>query len=168
MVGFTGSRSLSGSFFPLVAGVVAAVGGSGVAVGCANGLDSLVRGACPSARVFRAVSFGGGVPGLVRRSAALAQFVAGAPSPQFVGFVAGACPAGLVPSSSSSRCFAGFGSGTWSTLALAAGLGVPVIVFWCGALPPVLPVGWGSWVVAPGPLGSLGGWSLVPAQSRLF
>jgi hypothetical protein len=65
----------------------------------------------------------------------------------------------LVPSPSSSRCFSGLGSGSWATLALAVGLGVPCAVFlgsgsvpagfsvpsvWCAR-----SVGGGWWVCQP-------------------
>jgi hypothetical protein len=156
VVGFSGSRSLSSGFSRLVSRVVRGVvaSGRGVAVGCARGADSLVREACLSAAVFR-VS-GPRFPGaLVARSVRLVRFVAGSGSGcQLVGFVSVPCPVGLVPSRFSSRCFAGFGSGTWASLALAAGLGVPVVVFLCGCGPEVLPA-WpgGRWVRAgSGPL----------------
>lgn len=177
-VGFTGSRSLPQSFASLVASVVGAViaGGGGVAVGCAAGADSFVRSACPSAHVFRASSFGAGRGSFAQRSAA----VVGA-SAAVVGFAAGRCPVGLVPSSSSAACFGGFGSGTWATLALAAGQGLPVAVFLCGsaAALPVWPGGaWvgpafaGPWPAAVPPqlaaLRAFGAWAWVPSQLALF
>jgi hypothetical protein len=149
VVGFSGSRSLSSSFSSLVSCIVGGVvaSGRGVAVGCARGADSLVRAAYPSAVVFR-VS-GPRFPGaLVARSVRFVQFVAGSGSGcGLVGFVSVPCPAGLVPSRFSSRCFAGFGSGTWASLALAVGLGVPVVVFFCHSGMGLLP-GWpgGRWV----------------------
>ena len=99
-----------------------------------------------------------------RRSSALVSAVAASgPGAGFVGLVSSPCPAGLLPSASSSRCFAGFGSGSWASAALAAGLGLPVVVFWFGPGAPVLPASWGSWspAAASGPWSS--GWRLAPA-----
>lgn len=172
MVGFTGSRSLSPRFAPLVSRVVGAVLASGqpVAVGCAAGADAFVRSAAGArARVFRASAFR--QPGarwaaaLVARSVALARAVAGSPSPALVGFVSIPCPAGLLPSPSPSACFCGLGSGTWATLALAAGLGVPVFAFLCGPSPSALPASWGQWLpVSSGPFA--GAWQLQPAAAQ--
>ena len=74
-----------------------------------------------------------------------------------VGFVSSPCPVHprsgkrLVPSRSSVRCFGGFGSGTWSTLAFAVALGLPVVVFACGVSHRVaLPSHWGGIWVATG------------------
>lgn len=170
LVGFSGSRSLSVSYCGQVAGLVASVTGSGrgVAVGCASGLDSLVRSASPGARVFRASSMRPAA--LVSRSVEMVQAVAGSgPGCGLVVFPGCAYPVGLKPSRSSSRCFCGLGSGSWATAALAVGLGVPVVVF--GVSTADLPVSWGAW--SPG--GSSGVWaagfrlvSSVPVQQSLF
>ena len=176
--GFCGSRSLSSRFAGLVSSVVAAVPGP-LAVGCAAGADRLVRAAGGSrVRVFRASSFAvSGAPwsaAWVARSVAFVRALAGSPAPLLVAFVSGPCPAGLVPSSSPSRCFRGLGSGSWASLALAVGLGVPVAVFSLPASPGAvvwgLPLSWGSWSAA-GALGRLGGLSLAPrggVQLSLF
>ena len=177
LVGFTGSRTLPASWSSQVSAVVTSVQVSGrkMAVGCAAGADALVRDAAPGALVFSVSGgvFGSGRSAFARRSAALVQVVAGSGAGAgFVGFVAGPCPAGLVPSSSSSACFQGFGSGSWASLALAAGLGLPVIIFWCSSAPVSLPSSWGSWVPAAqaGPFAS--GWRLAPTsgpvQQALF
>lgn len=171
LVGFTGSRRLSSAFAPLVGAVVASVvaGGHGVAVGCAAGADQLVRQAAPGALVFSASSFAApGLPpraALVARSAALvAAVAASAPGAALVGFVASPCPAGLMPSPRAGACFAGRGSGSWASLALAAGLGVPVVVFCCG-VPPVLPA-WpgGTWAPAAPSGVWAAGWRWWPPQ----
>jgi hypothetical protein len=166
MVGFTGSRNLAQSYFPLVSRVVAGFAGQPLAVGCAAGADQAVRLAAPGVQVFQASAFGAGRHAFVKRSVALVQAVAGSSSPLIVGFVGGSCPAGLVPSPQVSRCFNGSGSGTWATLALATGLGVPVAVFWCGSGVSQLPAAWGQWGSASGHLA--GGWHLAPVQSALF
>ena len=145
VVGFSGGRRLSPVFRPRVSGVVAAslAAGRSVAVGCAPGADSFVRGAAPGAVVFSAAAFGSGRAAFAARSVALVRAVAaGGPGSGFVVFPAAPCPGGLVPSASASACFCGLGSGSWASAALAAGLGLPVVVFPCGfsALPP-----WGVW-----------------------
>jgi len=161
VVGFSGSRRLSAAFAPVVSGVVASVlaGGRSVAVGCAAGADSFVRSAAPSAVVFSASAFGSGRAAFARRSVALVRSVAaGGVGSGLVVFPAAPCPAGLVPSARSSACFCGLGSGSWASAALAAGLGLPVVVFLCGSsgLPP-----WGVWVPAASAGVWAGGWRLV-------
>lgn len=136
-VGFSGSR-LSGSpaavacraFLPSLASFSGSLG-----VGCASGVDSLVRSAFPSALVFSVSSFlvGGRVSraSFALRSAALVRWVA-ASSGLLVVFPSTVCPSGVAPSAS----FRGFGSGSWGSAALAVGLGVPVLLF--------VPAGLGS------------------------
>jgi hypothetical protein len=169
MVGFCGSRSLSAKFQPLVSGVAVQVAKRlAVGVGCASGADAFVREAVPSACVFHASGFGVGRGSFARRSASLVSAVAASPSPRgFVGFVASACPVGLVPSPLAAKCFAGFGSGSWASLALAAGLGVPVFVFWCGQGSPQLPQWSGSWHQVTCRLFS-GSWLFLPSQQSIF
>jgi hypothetical protein len=112
---------------------------------------------------------------LASRSAALVSAVAASGAGRgLVGLVSSSCPAGLGPSSSPSECFSGYGSGSWASLALAAGLGLPVVVFPVGALAStgsagVLPASWGSWI-SLGSSGSAwsGGFRLVPASPELF
>lgn len=167
LVGFSGSRSLPSSFAPLVGALVASVGasGRGVAVGCAAGADLLVRSACPSAVVFRAASRLRAA--LAARSASFVRAVASSgPGRCLVVLPCRLCPVGLLPSSVASRCFCGLGSGSWASAALAAGLGVPVVVF--GLPLAALPASWGRWVpaAASGPWAS--GFRLVPAAPRLF
>ena len=178
VVGFSGSRSLSPSFAPLVSRVVASVLAAGrlVVVGDCSGADALVRAAagrrCAVARVSPSsrVRLGRGAFAArsVRlvRSVARRRFWAGS---GFVGFVSAPCPSGVVPSRSWSS--GASASGSWSSLALAAGWGLPVFVFWCAPGAPVLPA-WpgGSWV--PGaPSGVWAGswrWVAAGAQPPLF
>jgi len=172
-VGFEGSRHLPPSWGARVAAAVSAVraAGLGVASGCAAGADALVRSAAPgSVAVFSVASgaWGSGRGAFAARSSALVRAVAASGSGAFfVGLVLSGCPAGLLPSPSSSRCFRGLGSGSWASLALAAGLGLPVVVF--AALGVSLPA-WGSWVPAssvpwlPGPASAwAGAFALLPA-----
>jgi hypothetical protein len=121
--------------------------------------------------VFRASQFrarGSFRSVLALRSAALVQSLACCPSSLLVGFPSGAAPAGLLPSSVVSVAFGGFGSGSWSSLALAVGLGVRSLVW----LPSgVVPPSWGfdslgcGWWLHPG-AGS--GFFLPPAYSSLW
>lgn len=135
--GFCGSRSAVPPV-PVWAGVLGSLPASpSVSCGCVGGLCALARSSFPSAAVFSASAFGGGRSGFARRSVALVQSVAASPRPLWVSFPARPCPAGLVPSASPSRCFAGFGSGSWASAALAAGLGVPVLMWLpAGVVPP--------------------------------
>jgi len=105
---------------------------------------------------------------LASRSSALVRAVASSGSEAgagFVGFVSSPCPAGVAPSPSPSRCFSGSGSGSWASLALVAGLGLPVVVFPLAGVP--LPSSWpGSW--SPCSSAFAGGFRFVPAAAPLF
>jgi len=143
--GFSGSRSAVPAVVPVVAAAVASLR-CPVFVGCARGVDAAFRAAFPGASVLAASSFGSGRGAFAARSAACvrAVAVAGAGSAgSFLGglwmsFPSGSCPAGLLPSATSSRAFCGSGSGTWASAAFAVGSGLPVLVF--GFAPPA---GWG-------------------------
>ena len=166
VVGFSGSRRPGGAISSgALLGALAAVPASAqVVVGCASGVDAVVRLACPHAQVFSVASgqFGQGKSAFARRSIACVQSVAAAgASGLWVSFPASACPVGLLSSASSSKCFSGSGSGTWASLALAVGLGVQALVF----LPAGVecPAGWGF-----EPLPGLKGWfSSVRAPVQL-
>lgn len=140
---FSGSRHASSAaaasaaaFLPFVSGFSSPVG-----VGCAKGVDSLVRAQFSSAQVFSVSSFlvGGRVSraSFALRSAALVHWVASAglstgasAGGLLVVFPSTVCPAGVAPSAS----FRGCGSGSWGSAALAVGLGVPVLLFVPAAL----------------------------------
>jgi hypothetical protein len=175
LVGFCGSRSLPSAFSPLVSSCVSAVvaAGRGVAVGCASGADrfalSAARAAGASVSLFSASSFGVGRSAFARRSAAFVSAVsASGVGCGLVAFVSSACPSALAPSSVASRCFAGFGSGSWASVAFAVGRGVPVVVFPCvsaGVSPlSVLPAWSGSWVCAGSGVWA-SGFRFVPSSS---
>jgi hypothetical protein len=159
-VGFSGSRSSVPAACALAAAAVAPPFGPPVFLGCAGGVDEFFRGAVPGASVLRASSFGSGRGSFAARSVAVVSAVVSAAGSRglWVAFPSAACPAGLLPSASSSRCFAGFGSGTWASLAFAAGSGLPCLVF--GFAPPA------AWGFAP--VG--GGWFFrgAPVQLSLF
>lgn len=161
MIGFCGSRHLDPAYKKIVSAVVGAFPGP-VAVGDAAGADALVRAACPSALVFRAGGFSAGA--LVARSCALVAALAASPSPVLVGFVEIGCPLGIVPAA---RWLSGRpASGSWSSLALAAGRGVRVgVVGCCPFFAP--PAAWGVWsreMVAEVPVW----WLENEVQPRLF
>jgi len=161
VVGFSGSRSLAS---PAQSAAVAAAlsrvaAGAVVHVGCAGGVDQLVRqaaGAAGWSLCVHRVGFGGR-GAFAARSIACVQAVAAAGG-VWVAFPAAPCPAGLVPSAQASHCFSGSGSGTWASAALAVGLGLSVLVW----APFGVPAGWG--------FAALGGpWFLSqPAQLSLL
>lgn len=130
---FSGSR-LSGSsaaascsaFLPVVSSFNGLAG-----VGCASGVDSLVRSAFPSALVFR-VQAPLSRAAFATRSARLVKWVA-ASSGLLVVFPVGAAPTRLALSTS----FRGYGSGSWGSAAFALGLGVPVLVVLPSSVCPV-------------------------------
>ena len=160
-VGFSGSRgSAVPSAVGLAAAAVAPPFGPPVFVGCASGVDAAVRALVPGASVFSASAFGHGRGSFAARSVAVVSAVVAAAGSRglWVAFPFAPCPVGLVPSASSSRCFSGFGSGTWASLAFAAGSGLPCLVF--GFAPPA------AWGFAP--VG--GGWFFrgAPVQLSLF
>ncbi len=176
MAAVSGSRSLPVRFSGLVGSVAQALAARfPLCVGCAAGADSFARSAVPSARVFSVASFrAAGLSwgaALARRSVACVQAGAAAGGP-VAGFVSRPCPPAVRPSSSSSACFCGAGSGSWASLAFAAGLGAPVVVWWCGPGSPSLPSWWcGSWVPVSGPVAGVslpaGGWLFVPGSASL-
>lgn len=168
-VGFSGARSCPVSE-AAVACVLPLVPRSGcrVSVGCARGVDALVRGffaGSLSLLVFFASSprFCGGRPAaaLARRSAACVRSVAPGARGLLVVAPSGACPSGVRPG----RSFRGCGSGSWGSAALAVGLGRRVLLFSPAGVPC-----WpgGSWMPV---LGAPGWWfwsASVAVQLSLF
>lgn len=140
-IGFSGSRSSVPSGCSDVVGLVRP--GAIVAVGCAHGVDKFFRSQFPWSSVFVAREFGRGKSSFARRSIAFVGFLQ-ASGGLLVSFPAATCPPSLVPSCDSSKCFSGLGSGSWATLALAIGLGVPTVVC-CESswLPSYWSWGWG-------------------------
>ena len=119
MIGFSGSRAPSAvSVRALRSALAALPADASVVVGCAAGIDALVRKACPAARVFRACDYGVGRGALAARSIACVRTVAAAGG-VWVSLPEMACPVGLRSSPSAAACFAGYGSGSWASLALA-------------------------------------------------
>jgi hypothetical protein len=137
-VGFSGSRSLSGTGLAALTALFPSVpAGCRVAVGCAAGADLAVRSAFGDdgrLRVFAVDSgrWGSGRAAFARRSAAI---VAAVPACGLLVVVpSGTCPAEVVPS----RSFRGCGSGSWGSAAFALGTGRRVLLWLpVGAVPPV-------------------------------
>lgn len=130
VVGFSGSRRAPSFSEVSAAGFCFQLSRSSfegrVLVGCASGVDAVVRRSFPSASVFSvsaadAASLGGAA--FAARSARLVQAVAESRG-VLVAFPRGACPAGVAPS----RSFRGCGSGSWGSVALAVGFGCPALV----------------------------------------
>jgi hypothetical protein len=166
-VSFSGSRFLGSSASVSCRAFLPVLGGfsGSVSVGCASGVDSLIRSAFPSASVFSVSSFlvGGRVSraSFALRSSALVHSCASSGG-LLVAFPLGACPVGVRVSST----FGGCGSGSWGSVALAVGLGCSVLVVapvgvgsaWFGALASsfrcvgVAPCGGSLWLSVPAPV----------------
>lgn len=146
VVGFSGTRSIcrrSPLFSEVSMACQLVPASSQVFVGCARGVDELARSAFPSARVFSVSSgcWGRGRGAFAGRSVAFVSSLVSSGGLLLSFPALGSVPAaGLVPSSSSSRCFSGGGSGSWASLAFAIGSGVPCFVFLGSS---AAPVGWG-------------------------
>lgn len=143
----------------------AEVAGFRVGTGCARGVDACARSAAVSPRVFAVSSgrWGFSRGAFAARTAALVR-AAVATGGALVCFPLGPCPAGVLVARSWRS--GSPPSGSWSALALAAGLGLPVFVARSAAAPP-LP-GWGKWRrVSVGPFAGL--WRLsLPVNVSLF
>lgn len=160
-VAFSGGRSLVGPSLGAARWLCSSSSPASVLVGCAPGADAVARFAFPSASVFSVVP-GSGRGGFAARSCRVVRACVGS-SGLWVSFPSSSCPAGLLPSASSSRAFCGSGSGSWASLSFAVGSGVPCLVFLSPGIVP--PVGWGfvalgsGWFVSRRP---------VAVQSSLF
>lgn len=161
-VGVSGSRRPGpASLAALRAALGAVPSGALVCTGCARGIDAATRRLVPTSRLRVFSAARSGLPvraALAARSVACVRAVASAHSGVWLSFPASACPPGLRPSSSSSACFRGLGSGTWASLAFAVGLGLPAFVFLPPGAPvpagwPLQPAGSGWWVHRPPQLG---------------
>jgi len=166
MIGFTGSRSITKAQVKKVQSIVKAVMSKGlpVATGCAYGVDEAVRYVDPSITVFRVNSgeWGRGKSAYARRSTAMVKSLIGTERCGLVGFPTSECPVGVEPAREwrSGKP----PSGTWSTIALAYGLNIPVVVFPLDGvkLPNWKGVQWietAEWS---------GGFRCAPSQTSLF
>lgn len=163
VVGFTGSRNLPGQWLPQVQALVNRAQASGklVATGCANGLDQLVRQSAVGPIVFSVKEgcFGKGPVAYARRSQSMVSAVVGSGEGAWlVGFVTKPCPLGVVPCSAWRSGVVP--SGTWSSVALAVGRGVPIFIVWCGSGVAELPVWGGTWSALT--LAGVSGWRYTP------
>jgi hypothetical protein len=168
-IGFSGSRSPSPAAAAALCDLLPFVpSGSRVSVGCADGVDRLVReffSGSPSLLVFSVASgrFGSGRSAFARRSVACVRSVARGDRGLLVALPSSpVCPAGVFPA----RRFFGAGSGSWGSAAFALGSGRRLLLWLPGsAAPPAWAgVSWAGW----GP-----GWWLglplpPPAQLSLF
>lgn len=168
-VAFTGPRNLQLRFYPMVKMVTEAVIASRrrVVVGCAWGLDNMVRRACevnehdfklfavkescPACKgqflqsgnaedgeppgycpvcIGTGCRYGSGKGAFVNRSVAMVKFLTGTDKGRgLIGFPDRPCPSGIYPSQDWTS--GENPSGTWSTIALAIGLNIPVVLFPC-------------------------------------
>ena len=167
-IGFSGSRSAILSTAAVEMALSLVPSGTPVSVGCASGVDEFVRCFLSCAGVpfslFDVSSgrWGKGRGSFAGRSVSCVQSVG--VSGLWVSFPSVPCPPSLVPSSSSSKCFSGFGSGSWASLAFAVGSGVPSLVFLGSSLP--CPSDW-DLIAVPG----CSGWfesTPFPRQLSLF
>lgn len=161
-VGFSGSRSPSSAAVSALRSVLAGVSAlrsCRVSVGCARGVDSVVRSAfvgCRSLLVFSAsaprFARAGAVGALALRSAACVRSVSPGRRGLLLVLPSGPCPSAVRPG----RSFRGGGSGSWGSAALAVGLGRRVVVWLpAGVAPPAWAgfswscVGSGWWLCVP-------------------
>ena len=165
--GVGGARS-GGSPFCLPAAValleqVAACGGS-VLTSCCSGVPAFTVMRFPTAQVFRASDLSS-LPrpaALAARAVALVRAVAAAPASLWICFPGVECPP--IAAVSLSRSWSASGSGSWSECRLAAGLGVPVLVFLPSGIYP--PLAWGAWSSLAASPGGL--WWFLPSPPSLF
>ena len=124
-VGFTGSRDGFANK-ALLETVVNSLVNVPIAVGCARGVDAQIRRLRGDATVYSVASPGAGsgarswAVALARRSMAMVDDCY-----LLIGFASVSCPLDVYPAHS----FVGGGSGTWASIAYAAGRGIPVVVF---------------------------------------
>ena len=168
-IGFSGSRSPSPAAAAALCDLLSFVpSGSRVSVGCADGVDRLVReffSGSPSLLVFSVESgrFGSGRSAFARRSVACVRSVARGDRGLLVALPSSpVCPAGVFPA----RRFFGAGSGSWGSAAFALGSGRRLLLWLPGsAVPPAWAgVDWAGW----GPGWWLGVPVPPPAQLSLF
>jgi hypothetical protein len=130
-IAFSGSRNGCPET-PLKQAIARIRPGAEVSVGCARGVDAQVRELVPHANVFRASDYPGKTVSvqLASRSAAMVEHIETL-NGGLIAFPMKECPSMVEPCRAWK--YAG-GSGTWGTIALAVGLGVPTIIW----LPPAI------------------------------
>lgn len=129
-VAFTGSRTLPFDYrFIATTLVKSLVKEQRVFVGCATGVDSIVRDLCSWAEIFSVSSgkWGVGASAFARRSVAMLEALqSSAASHLLVAIPVGSAPSNLVPSKFWKSAS---GQGTWGTVAVAIGRGIPCLLF---------------------------------------
>lgn len=149
-LGFSGSRSPSPAAAAALCDLLPLVSPySRISVGCADGIDRLVRdffSGSPSLLVFSVGSgrFGSGRSAFARRSVACIESVDRGDRGLLVALPSSpVCPAGVFPS----RRFFGAGSGSWGSAAFALGSGRRLLLWLPGsAAPPAWAgVSWAGW-----------------------
>ena len=149
-LGFSGSRSPCPAAAAALSDLLPLISPySRISVGCADGIDRLVRdffSGSPSLLVFSVASgrFGSGRSAFARRSVACIRSIAAGDRGLLVALPSSpACPAGVLPA----RRFFGAGSGTWGSAAFALGSGRRLLLWLPGsAAPPAWAgVDWERW-----------------------
>lgn len=140
-VGFSGSRTPNHELVSAAKMALSRVNPDAlVMVGCAKGIDAIVRSEVDASRLKVFSVYGTGKGAFAERSIRCVRAVFDA-SGTWVSLPSGPCPSVLRPSDKPTECFCGTGSGSWASLALAKGLGVPCLVFLSDRMSP--PNGWG-------------------------
>lgn len=147
VLGFSGTRDKKQMPIEAMDLVCEYVYAKQIIVGCQRGVDEFFRDRFPDAKIFAVSSgdFGVGKSAFARRSTACVREVAAAGNlGLWISFPSSDFPLELSPSRSWSS--GKTSSGTWKSLALAVGLGVPSLVYTGSLRSP----DWGLVEVAPG------------------
>lgn len=127
-IGFTGSRHYkTNNIIPEVVKHIS-IQKQTVLVGDCRGLDTQIITLLDRCMVFKASYYGTGKSSFALRSIALVNYL------HKLGGLLLAFPLSkphdaLKPSADSKQCFAGYGSGTWATVAYAIGKGLTVLLY---------------------------------------
>lgn len=155
-IGFSGSREPSLEAVSALQLLLQSISpGIQIYVCCARGIDAVVRAnfhGSPHLQVFSVSEFASLDPraALAARSARCVESVDPGSRGLLVAVPSGACPPDVRPS----RSFSGKGSGTWGSVALAAGLGRRCLVWLPESVSPPSWFGFEWSVVARVPSGS--------------
>jgi len=140
VLAISGSRYLTLSHYPVMAGLIAIISPASIWTGCANGADSIATLAANRIGIpVRKFYASGPLPAqLAARSNAFIRATAKVPRAALLSFPNTPAPANLRPNLKSWQpC----GSGSWSGIALALGLGIRVAIVTTHGPPPSL----GAW-----------------------
>lgn len=130
-IAVTGSRKLPASHAPIILATLAELRPAALLTGCAAGADTFAAAAAKDlgieCRIFYAQHYHASTwtQRLAIRSQAMVQALRAWPGESLLlGVPFSDCPAGLTAGKTWQSC----GSGTWSTIALAAGLGLRIAI----------------------------------------